>query len=31
MSYKDKIVRMLDGANEKQLERLWYFIRAFLS
>lgn len=31
MSYKDKIVRILDEANERQLERLWYFIKAFLS
>lgn len=31
MNYKDKIVRILDEANERQLERLWYFIRAFLS
>lgn len=31
MSNKEKIIKLLDGANEKQLERLWYFIRAFLS
>lgn len=29
--YLSKIIKMLNQATEKQLERLYYFIKAFLS
>ena len=29
--YKKLIIELLNKANNKQLERLYYFIRAFLS
>lgn len=31
MDYKSIILELLDKASELQLERLYYFIRAFLS
>lgn len=31
MNYKEKIKELLDNANEKQLERLWYFIKECLT
>lgn len=30
MDYKQLIIQALDAANEKQLERLWHFIKTFL-
>lgn len=29
-NYKQKIIECLEKANETQLERLWYFISAYL-
>lgn len=31
MSNKEKIITLLENANDKQLERLWYFVKAYLS
>lgn len=30
MDYKEQIVRMLDGADEKQLKLIWQFMKALL-
>lgn len=30
MSYKKKIIKLLDEADEKQRERLFHFIKTFL-
>lgn len=30
MRYKEKIIKLLNKADEKQMERLFHFIKAFL-
>ncbi len=30
MSYKERIIDMLNKANDRQVERLFFFIKAFL-